>query len=83
MGTCKKKNPLGKSSDVFWTVDVLSLSSIKSIIYCLFSILKYILYSSIFYNVWIYPPSYSAIKNNQSALISQVLFLFPESTISL
>ncbi len=71
---------------VYWMCSATecSLSSVKSIIYHLFSILKSILHTIIFISITCeYIPYCILQQNNQSALLSLVLFWFPESAISL
>ncbi len=58
---------------------VLSLSSVKSIIYRLFSILNsdFIHNNFCFYNVWIYPRSHSAMRIIWAACYGKFYFDFP------
>ncbi len=73
-----------KRSNCLLLTHVCSLSSVKSIIYCLFSILKSTLYTIIFISITCkYIPYHILLQNNQSPLLSQVLFWFPKSAISL
>ncbi len=62
---------------------VLSWSSVKLIIYCLFSNLKSILYNIFISITCEYILLHSKTKNNRSALLSLVLFWFPEFATSL
>ncbi len=61
---------------LFWSVDVLSLSYVKSIIYCLFSFLKYILYSIIFVSITCEYIPHCILQQKQSERLVFTSFIF-------
>ncbi len=63
---------------------VLSLRSVKSIIYRKFSILKFNFIHHIlcFYNVWIYSRSYSATKTIRAPCFRKFYFYFPSPLLA-
>ncbi len=67
-------------ADACFEFELRQVISLSSIFFLKINFKKVIKIIFRFYNVWIYPLSH---QSNQSALLSLVLFWFPESTISL
>ncbi len=65
-----------RSVALFWSVDVLSLSSVKSIIYSIFSILKCILYSIIFVSIMCEHIPHRIMQQKQSERLVITSFIF-------